>query len=84
MTLYKLQYIKDLIEEAGPELARIYVYRNTNSGAWMFAAFMHSSVDDMATSPYVIDPILIWSNGNWNGNGNSMRISGWFKTKGLE
>ena len=82
MTIYKLQYVKDLIEEAGPELASIYVYKNINSNQWMFAAFLHSSVDGMATSPYVSYPTLIWKNGDWNKIGKELLQDNWFTTHG--
>lgn len=67
-TITSPKIIKTLLENEGaypgdPPAARIYKYGNPRAAGKHWAVFWSDRHDDMATSEYVMNPVLLMENG---------------------
>lgn len=66
MTLMDKSIIKEMLENDGiypgdPQMYSIYSYTHANTGEKLFAIFSSYRYCDIHISPYVKDPVLLWS-----------------------
>lgn len=70
MTLEKFAYLQELIIESvetGRPVSTAYIYKHAITGRKLFAAFLAGQADDIYESEYVLAPVLIYVNGEWQG-----------------
>jgi len=66
MTVGTLKLAKGLVEEIGPDKTyAAYEYINTNNNEKMYAVFTLPELVDIYNSPFVKEPVLIFSDGKW-------------------